>query len=47
MTEEEDQRAREELKKNFGEVSVTDCELVCDSCYREILDWKRKTDGES
>lgn len=39
----EEQRLAE-LKKNFGNVPVTDCEVVCTECYKQILAWHRSRD---
>lgn len=30
-----------ELKKTYGDVSVQDCEMVCDECYISFLSWRR------
>lgn len=34
----EEDVAEQELKKNFGEdISIEDCDLVCDDCYKKVL----------
>ena len=34
LTEEE---AQAELKENFGDIPVSECDIVCDDCYQEIV----------
>ncbi len=34
----EDERLAE-LQANFGDVPVSDCEVVCDECYRKVMIW--------
>ena len=37
----EEQRL-EELKKNFGNVPVDDCDVVCTECYEKIVAWHKE-----
>ena len=32
-----EEEAHDELKRNFGDVDVDDCEIVCDDCYQKIM----------
>lgn len=34
-----DEKARQELKDNFGNVSVQECDRVCDDCYQKFMTW--------
>ena len=34
--------SEQELKKNFGNFSIDECEIVCNNCYKEIIIWLRK-----
>ncbi len=35
-----DEEAKEELNKKFGETSLEDCEVVCDECYKKLMEKK-------
>jgi DNA-directed RNA polymerase subunit RPC12/RpoP len=32
-----DEEAENELKDNFGDISKNECSLVCDDCYKKII----------
>jgi hypothetical protein len=34
----EEQRVAE-LEQNFGKVPISQCDRVCDNCYKEIMGW--------
>jgi len=36
-----DEKALEELSKEFPNTSIDNCVLVCDNCYKEIMDFKK------
>ncbi len=27
------------MKDNFGDIETKDCELLCDDCYNEFMQW--------
>ena len=33
-----DEEAAEELEDTFGNFEPSDCDVVCDDCYREMMD---------
>lgn len=38
----EDKRLAE-LKNNFGDVPLEQCERVCDDCYRSVMNWLNRS----
>lgn len=32
-----DEEAAQELKDNFGNPSIDDCDIVCDDCYKNFM----------
>ena len=32
-----DEKAEEELQSNFGPIPLEECDIVCDSCYKRIM----------
>ena len=31
-----DEKAKEELERSFGNILLEDCDMVCDDCYQKI-----------
>jgi hypothetical protein len=36
-SESDEERARAELRANFGDVNPADCAEVCDDCYKDFV----------
>lgn len=37
-----EEEAIEEKNKNFGDIDIKNCSIVCDDCYEKIMEYKNK-----